>query len=74
MNYSKAEITITVTDEKGEVTILPFSFEGNVSLVYDHQMPTIPTFTHLGGEATFKTTGTETLSLNIVNKTKPRVV
>ncbi len=70
----KVEVTVSVTDEKGEVTILPFVFEGNVSLVYDHQVPTIPTFTHLGGEAVFKTTGTETLVLNIVNKTKPRVV
>lgn len=74
MNYKKVEVTIKTVDESGKEEILTFPFEGSVNVVFEHQVPTIPTFTHLGGEATFKTTGTETLVLNLVNKSTPRKV
>lgn len=74
MNYKKAEVTLKLTDESGKEELVTFLFEGSVGIMYDHQVPTIPTFTHLGGEATFKTTGKETLVLNVLNTTTPRKV
>jgi hypothetical protein len=58
----------------GKTVSETYEFDGNVNVTLDHQVPTAPTFATLGGEAVFKTTGLETLVLNVVNKTTPRKV
>ena len=74
MNYKKVKITVTTVDEQGAEVTNELEFEGAIKLDWNHERPIVPSNTFMGGQASFMTTGSETLAFNLVNKTVPKKV